>query len=65
MRKKLLLTAAFIAVAVGSYILGTNNAKIPSNYVDTIEKFREYKVKHNLLVSCGDLLDILNFELWR
>lgn len=33
--------------------------------VNTIEDYRKEKVNHGLWVDCGELIDMLNFELWR
>lgn len=32
---------------------------------NTIEDYRKEKVNHGLWVDCNELIDMLNFELWR
>lgn len=32
---------------------------------DTIEDYRKEKFYHGLCVDCNELIDALNFELWR
>ena len=32
---------------------------------NTIEDYRKEKVNHGLWVDCNELVDMLNFELWR
>lgn len=32
--------------------------------VETIEEYRKYKVNHDLLVDCNELIDALLFELF-
>lgn len=34
-------------------------------HLDTIEDYRKEKVNHGLLVDCNELIDMLDFELWR
>ena len=41
-----------------------NTKEIPERN-DTIEDFRKEKFYHDLYVDCGELIDVLNFELWR
>ena len=33
--------------------------------VKTIEECYKYKINHDLYVDCNELIDMLNFELWR
>lgn len=37
--------------------------EIPKRY-ETIEDYRKAKVSHDLLVSCNELIDMLDWELW-
>ena len=32
---------------------------------NTVEDYRKEKVNHGLWVDCNELIDMLNFELWR
>lgn len=32
---------------------------------ETIEDYRKEKVNHGLWMACNELVDALNFELWR
>ncbi len=41
-----------------------NKLDIPEK-IETIEDYRKEKVNHGLLVSCNELIDMLDFELWR
>ena len=34
-------------------------------HCNTIEDYRKEKVNHALWVDCNELIDMLNFELWR
>ena len=40
------------------------NIDIPKE-INTIEDYRKERFNHNLLVDCNELIDMLNFELWR
>lgn len=41
------------------------NAKHIPERIDTIEDYRKEKFYHDLYVNCNELINILNFELWR
>lgn len=41
-----------------------NEKEIPERS-DTIEDFRKEKFYHGLCSECNDLIDVLDFELWR
>ena len=41
-----------------------NQLEFPDD-IETIENYRKTKVNHDLLVDCNELIDMLNFELWR
>ena len=34
-------------------------------YLDTIEDYYKAKTIHDLLVDCNELIEMLDFELWR
>lgn len=33
--------------------------------INTIEDYRKERFNHGLLVDCNELIDMLDFELWR
>ena len=41
-----------------------NKLDIPEQ-CNTIEDYRKEKVNHGLWVCCNELVDMLNYELWR
>ena len=41
-----------------------NRLDIPEQ-LNTIEDYRKEKVNHGLWVDCNELIDMLNYELWR
>ena len=41
-----------------------NRLDIPEE-LNTIEDYRKEKVNHGLWVDCNELIDMLNYELWR
>ena len=41
-----------------------NRLDIPEE-LNTIEDYRKEKVNHGLWVDCNELVDMLNYELWR
>jgi hypothetical protein len=41
-----------------------NRLDIPEQ-LNTIEDYRKEKVNRSLYVGCNELVDMLNFELWR
>ena len=41
-----------------------NRLDIPEQ-LNTIEDYRKEKVNHGLWVACNELVDMLNYELWR
>lgn len=41
-----------------------NKLDIPE-HANTLENYRMKTFNHKLLVNCSELIDILNFELWR
>ena len=44
---------------------GEENAKEIPERTETIEDFRKEKFYHDLCCDCNNLIDILNFDLWR